>query len=356
MLREYIVSEAMAAMGVPTTRSLGAVTTGDKVYRERALPGAILTRVARSHIRVGTFQYFAARNDVEGLRLLADHVIARDFPQALSSDTPYTALLEEAIHRQANLIAQWQGIGFIHGVMNTDNMLICGETIDYGPCAFMDYYDPDACYSSIDHGKRYAYKNQPVIGHWNISWFAQSLLPLLHESEDEAIAIAQIALNDFPRLFENCYQAVLHKKFGFNQVTEQSKQFIEAFLGHMVAEGLDFTQTFRKLADMSELEQPKYPRIPFTLPDSFGTLVENWRKLRRENKSSVDLHTVNPVYIPRNHLVQEAIVAAETEGNLAPFHTLLDILCKPFDYSEDNEKYSLPPEPQEVVHKTFCGT
>lgn len=356
VLREYLVSEAMAARGIPTTRSLGAVATGDTVYRDRALPGAILTRVASSHIRVGTFQYFSARKDIEGIRLLADHVLDRDFPDAKHSPSPYTALLEEAILRQAKLIAQWLGAGFIHGVMNTDNMLICGETIDYGPCAFMDYFDPIACYSSIDHGKRYAYKNQPVIAHWNLSWFAQSLIPILDEDENEATAIAQNALNQFPEIFEDHHQQVMHAKCGFGQITTETTQFIDAFMGHLAAEHQDFTQAFRHLADLSVGASSHVQKIPYQLPESFNTLLENWYALREKTPSPSDLHQINPVFIPRNHLIQEAIETAEYQGDLTLFHTLADILAAPFEYDQSQARYSLPPEPSQVVEKTFCGT
>ena len=356
VLREYMVSEGMATLGVPTTRSLGAVTTGEKVYRERVLPGAVLTRVARSHIRVGHFQYFYAREDREALRLLANHVIDRDFPHLADADAPYAQLLGEAVDRQARLIARWQGLGFIHGVMNTDNMLINGETIDYGPCAFMDHYDPGACYSSIDHGKRYAFKNQPTIAHWNISWFAQCLLPILDDNEDRAVEIAQAELNRFPDRFDASYQEVMCRKFGFATPNEDTRQFIEAFLAQLASDREDFTRVFRHLADLADGDNGATPAIDYQLPRSFDTLMEFWHRLRKDNGSDEPLQRVNPVFIPRNHLVEEAIASAEREDDFGHFHKLVDILSSPFDYSPELNKYSLPPEPEEVVHKTFCGT
>jgi serine/tyrosine/threonine adenylyltransferase len=354
VLREYIVSEAMAALGVPTTRSLGAVTTGETVYRNRALPGAVLTRVARSHIRVGHFQYFSARQDTDALRLLADHIIARDFPDVQSSATPYADLLQQAISRQTKLIAQWQAVGFIHGVMNTDNMLICGETIDYGPCAFMEQFDPNTCFSSIDHGKRYAYKSQPVIAQWNLSWFAQALLPLLHSQQDSAIDIAQTALNAFPDEYHSAYLRVMHDKFGFAEINRETEQLIEAFLGQMTAQRQDFTLTFRHLADLASNDGQN--AVDYCLPESFSTLLDNWRALRTNNSGTIDLRRVNPAYIPRNHQVEAAIVAAEQQGDLAPFNSLVDVLAQPYEFSSSNARYSLPAEPHEAVQKTFCGT
>ena len=355
VLREYIVSEAMAALGIPTTRSLGAVTTGERVFRDRALPGAILSRVARSHIRVGHFQYFLAGEDWDAIQTLADHVIARDFPHLQRADAPYLSLLQETLARQADLIAQWMSVGFIHGVMNTDNMLICGETIDYGPCAFMDDYNPAACFSSIDRGGRYAYKNQPAIAHWNLSWFAQSLLPLLDSDQERALAMAQEALDEFPVLYEAAYNRKLHDKFGFAEPSEDTLRFIEAFLGHLAAQSGDFTLAFRRLAELADDPEQQDKSVPFDFPSSFDTLLENWRQLRRDN-STGPLKAINPALIPRNHLVEEAIVAAESDGDLGPFHALVDRLATPFDYRETDRRLALPPEPHQVVHQTFCGT
>ena len=251
VLREYIVGEAMAALGIPTTRALAAVTTGEQVAREKLLPGAVLVRVAQSHVRVGTFQFFAAREDEEALRLLADYVIERHYPDAARSDNPYRALYDAVIARQADLVARWLLIGFIHGVMNTDNMSIAGETIDYGPCAFMDAYHPDTVYSSIDHAGRYAYANQPYIAQWNLAVLAQSLLPLLAESEDAAVAEAQDAINQYPKLFESAHLAGLRAKLGLTQEQDGDKELAKDLLACMAQNKADFTLTFRRLCDLA---------------------------------------------------------------------------------------------------------
>ncbi len=361
VLREYIVSEAMAALGIPTTRSLVAVATGEKVVREQVLPGAILTRVARSHIRVGHFQYFAAREDLEAVRMLADHVIERDFPEVGEADNPYARLLELAITRQANLIVQWQLVGFIHGVMNTDNMLVCGDTIDYGPCAFMDTYHPDTCFSSIDHGKRYAYKNQPPIAHWNLSWLAQSLLPLIDSDMELSVAVAQPILNGFAPQYQAAYTLGLHRKFGFADVSEESSKFVQNFMAHMAQEGVDFTLTFRHLADIVCGSESPQSAVTYQLPDSFEPLLDQWRELLTQQtidevKVQQQMYATNPAYIPRNHLVEAAIDTAQSSGDLRPFHRLIDVLAAPFEHHPDNEDLTRPPEPSQVVHQTFCGT
>ena len=367
VLREYIVSEAMAALGIPTTRSLAAVTTGEPVYRNEVLPGAILTRVARSHIRVGHFQYFLGRNDMEAIRLLADHIIDRDFPDARQAENPYAALLEQAVSRQARLIAQWQLTGFIHGVMNTDNMLISGETIDYGPCAFMDSYDPDTCFSSIDHGKRYAYKNQPVIAQWNLSWFAQSLLPLLCEDftseaeQKKAIEIAQPILDGFNDLYQDAWNLGMHSKLGLGVVSLASAQLIESLLAEMATHQVDYTLTFRHLADLAGPGNNTAAQVSFRLPESFAPLLAQWRGLLAQEGAEARarqqaMYAVNPAYIPRNHLVDQAIKAAEREGDIAPFHRLVNRLAQPFDYTTGDEDLARPPESHEVVNQTFCGT
>ena len=353
VLREYILSEAMAALGIPTTRSLAAVTTGAPVYRDRVLPGAILTRVARSHIRVGHFQYFLAREDNEALRLLADHVIGRDFPQARSADNPYLALLDQAAARQATLIAQWQLAGFIHGVMNTDNMLVCGETIDYGPCALMDGYDPNACFSSIDQGKR-------------LSWLAQSLLPVMIEAEgpganaEAVVARAQGILDDFPRHYETAYSLGLHRKLGLAVPDEDTARLADALLAWMATDQLDFTLTFRRLADLADPEGVA-PPVDYALPPSLDPLVEELRALHRAQGFSPAevqraMHAANPAYIPRNHRVEEVIRAAEDEGDFAPFQRLVERLARPFEVDPADADLTLPPAPHQVVARTFCGT
>lgn len=363
VLREYIVSEAMAALGVPTTRSLAAVTTGDKVFRESILPGAVLTRVASSHIRIGTFQFFSARNDVDALIALADHVIARHYPEAAHADNPYLALLEAAIARQAHLIAQWQQLGFIHGVMNTDNMLVSGETIDYGPCAFMDAFRADMVYSSIDRQGRYAYRNQPAIAQWNLSWLAQALIPLLDDDENAAVAMAQTAINDFAAQYENAYAGVMLKKLGLTQPSAENIALIEDLLKLMAQEGADYTLTFRFLSEQVNPEWKIAAGIGdlFELPDSFEPWISRWQaQLALEGSAPAAqqqmMFSVNPAFIPRNHLVEEAINAAMMENNFQPFNQLVDLLANPYFYDAAFSRYAMPPTPEQIVSKTYCGT
>lgn len=368
VLREYIVSEAMAAFGVPTTRALAAVTTGEKVFRETVMPGAVFTRVAASHLRVGTFQYFAARGDTESLRTLADYAIARHYPQitlAASAERPYRALLEAVVTRQANLIAQWMLIGFIHGVMNTDNMSISGETLDYGPCAFMEAYDPATVFSSIDHGGRYAYANQPHAAHWNLSRLAEAMLPLLETEEGSqpaAIASAQEALATFDTTFETALNAGLHLKIGLSTESSGDAELIADFLERMAAHRADFTLTFRRLCEAAaDPARDKAVRALFTDPFAYDAWAVRWRlRIAQESLTpqarAASMRSVNPAFIPRNHLVQAALEAAISQGNLQPFEQLLQVLAKPYDDREDAELYSTPATPAQYVHATFCGT
>lgn len=360
VLREYIVSEAMAALGVPTTRALAAVMTGEAVRRETLLPGAILTRVAASHIRIGTFQFFAARRDVEALRLLADHVIARHYPEITGSDAPYLALLEAVVAAQADLVARWMLIGFIHGVMNTDNMSVAGETIDYGPCAFMDSYDPATVFSSIDEHGRYAYGNQPPIALWNLTRLAEALLPLLSDNQDEAVALAQGAVNRFNELFQNGLVRGFRRKLGL--VTEQPDDvlLIKALLEIMQCGQADFTLVFRRLAD-NVAEVSQVSRSLFTDPSEFDGWLGRWRqRLEQEDLPAEErqqlMRGVNPLFIPRNHRVEAVIEAAVERNDLAPFEELLSVLAKPFDEQPGRELYTLPPATHERVLATFCGT
>jgi len=361
VIREYIVSEAMAALGIPTTRSLAAVTTGDEVFRERALPGAILTRVAASHVRIGTFQYFAARGDVEGVRLLADHVIARHYPDAAGASQPYRALLDRVIAAQAELIARWLLVGFIHGVMNTDNMSIAGETIDYGPCAFMDSYDPATVFSSIDRGGRYSYGNQPNIGLWNLTRLAETLLPLIDEDEEAAIIEAQAALGAFGPRFEAAYSEGLRRKLGLFAVEEDDRDLIGDVLASMHENLVDFTLFFRRLSAAQTAGQGDEPlRGLFVDPTQCDAWLARWRaRLAREQPSSEErrmaMNAVNPAFIPRNHRVETAIRAAE-QGDLGPFDSLMAVLAQPFDDQPGQEAYADPPLPEERVLQTFCGT
>ncbi len=358
VLREYLVSEAMHALGVPTSRALGAVTTGDTVYRDNALPGAILTRVASSHIRVGTAQFFASRDDRQALSALCDHVIARHYPHAADSANPVQAMLNAVIGAQANLIAQWQGLGFIHGVMNTDNMLLCGETIDYGPCAFMESYDPATVFSSIDHGGRYAYGNQPHIAHWNLAGLAQAVLPLLHTDEDEAVKIAQSEVNAFPERFVAAYQKVLANKLGLSDFTDSDDELLKDFLTLLKQEKADFTLAFRRLAERASGRE--LVKTLWDFPSSFSDWLQRWdERIARDSQSSesraAQMQRANPLYIPRNHRVEEAINAAY-KGDFSPFNQLLEVIGQPFDDRGEWLDYARPAAPEEAVYQTFCGT
>ncbi|MGI9292647.1 MAG: protein adenylyltransferase SelO [Pseudomonadales bacterium] len=364
VLREYIVSEAMAALGVPTTRALAAVTSGDSVVREgELLPGALLARVAQSHIRIGTFQFFAARQNTEALRCLADHVIERHYPGAQQADDPYRAMLDLVVGTQASLVASWQSVGFIHGVMNTDNMLLSGETIDYGPCAFMDAFHPETVYSSIDVGGRYAYRNQPAIAHWNLVQLAQALIPILNDDPDKALASAQEAINAFPDLFLAAYRQSMNKKLGLTGHEEGDEPLVEDLLTLMTEHKADFTLTFRRLSELVHPQAVKGGGLGelIALPDAFAPWVSRWReRIATEARDAVErqanMYSVNPTYIPRNHRVEEAIVAATDQQDFGPFHTLVDTLSHPYDYDPARERYATPPRLDQVVRKTFCGT
>ena len=362
VLREYLVSEAMAALGIPTTRSLAAVITGESVWRETRLPGAVLTRVASSHVRVGTFQYFAARGDRDGVRLLADHVIARHYPGADSQPNRYLSLLERVIARQADLIARWLLVGFIHGVMNTDNCSIAGETLDYGPCAFMDAYNPGTVFSSIDQGGRYAYGNQPRMAHWNLTRLAETLVPLFDDDQDKGIALAQEALAGFAPRFRTVYLGGLRRKFGLDSEQEGDDALTHDLLNLMGESGADFTLTFRTLCDA--VADPAIDitlRGFFTDPDAYDAWAVRWReRLAREDGTAEARRTAmrgrNPAFIPRNHLVEAALNAAIEDDDLGPFDELAAVLTRPFDDQPDRGRYSLPARPEERVLQTFCGT
>ena len=361
VLREYIVSEAMAALGIPTTRSLAAVLTGEAVRRETLLPGAVLTRVASSHIRVGTFQLFAAQGDVDAISSLADHVIARHYPQASDAANPYRALLDLVISRQAELIAKWLLVGFIHGVMNTDNMSIAGETIDYGPCAFMDAYHPATVYSSIDETGRYAYGNQPRIAQWNLARLAETLLPLLAEDQDAAVKHAQAAIDGFGAAFEQAYSAGLRRKLGLFQSQPDDLPLAQDLLECMAENGADFTLTFRGLCDAAaSTDGDAAVRGLFKDPGAFDGWAAKWRARLAEdggepNKRRTAMRSTNPRFIPRNHLVEEAITAA-VNGDFAPFETLVNVLAAPCEDQPGFARYAEPPRPDQIVHQTFCGT
>ena len=363
VLREYIVSEAMSVLGVPSSRALGAVTTGEWVMREGRLPGAVLARVAQSHIRIGTFQFFASRQDHGSLKALIDHVIQRHYPQAEHAENPVRAMLDGVVARQASLIARWQSLGFIHGVMNTDNMLLSGETIDYGPCAFMDEFEPGKVFSSIDHGGRYAYANQPSIAHWNLSVLTQSLLPYLDSDQDKALASGQAAIDAFPGLYQAAFMNNMLKKLGLMEKADDDAALIQDLLKLMHENQMDFTLTFRYLSDQVDPANASGGGVKslFELPETFAPWLTRWQqRLSHEQVDSTErqqaMYTVNPVYIPRNHLVQEAISAAEKQQDFAPFNRLVDLLANPFEFSHDNARYALPPKPEQVVRQTFCGT
>ena len=362
VLREYIVSEAMAALGIPTTRSLAAVITGESVMRETPLPGAVLTRVAASHIRVGTFQYFAARGDTEGVRRLADHVIARHYPQAADADRPYHALLEGVIARQAQLVARWLLVGFIHGVMNTDNTSISGETIDYGPCAFMDQYDPATVFSSIDEQGRYAYANQPRIALWNLTRLAECLLPLFSDAQEKAIEEAQIVLGDFAEKFTEAYQAGLREKLGLFTARDGDPALVQDLLDAMAKNQADFTLTFRRLSEAArDPDGDAEVRQLFADPAAFDEWAARWRlRTADEPQSAAErqaaMRAVNPAFIPRNHRVEAVIQAAMNSDDYAPFEQLLTVLSKPYEDQPAFAAYANPPEPEQRVLQTFCGT
>ncbi len=365
VLREYLVSEAMAALGVPTTRALAAVSTGEQVFRETVQPGGVLTRVASSHLRVGSFQYFAAQGDVEGTRVLADYAIARHYPDAAQAEHPYTALLQGVITRQADLVAQWMLLGFIHGVMNTDNTSISGETIDYGPCAFMEAYEPDKVFSSIDHRGRYAYSNQPHAMLWNLTRLAEALLPLIvlePGSEEAALAAANAALATFQPRYQAARNAGLRRKLGL--ATEQSGDsgLAEDLLDRMATNQADFTLTFRRLFDaVADAQAERVVAFLFRDPSAFTAWAALWRQRLAHEPMPAEsrvatMRLANPAYIPRNHNVQAALEAATEREDYAPFEALAEVLAHPFDDRPEWEPYARPARPEQRVTATFCGT
>lgn len=353
MLREYIISEAMAGLGIPTTRSLAVVLTGEQVFRSQVQRGAVLTRVAASHLRVGTFQYAAARQDEPLLRTLADYAITRHYPELADHPTKYLAFFRAVADRQASLIARWMHVGFIHGVMNTDNMAISGETIDYGPCAFMNAYDPATVFSSIDANGRYAYGNQPGIAQWNLARFAESLLMLLGRDEQQAVDAATQVLNEFPTVYERYWLNGMRAKLGLHSEEADDAELVKGLLDWMHAAKADFTNTFRDLASEQvpfgdQHQQPEFlawhARWKERLTREGRPFAETWEKM----------NAVNPAYIPRNHRVEEALAAAE-QDDLVPLRELLAVLASPFEARAEWAKYSLPP-PDDRGYQTFCGT
>ena len=362
VLREYLVSEAMHALGIPTTRALAAVSTGEAVYRDRQLPGAILTRVASSHIRIGTFQYFAARGDMEAVERLSGYVIDRHFPEARDSERPSLALLQTVVERQALLIARWMHVGFVHGVMNTDNTALSGETIDFGPCAFIDSYDPAATFSAIDELGRYAYGNQPTIAQWNLARFAETLLPLLDPNPERAVELANKAISGFTSRFQEHWLAGMRDKLGLSSNEECDLELAQALLRAMHENAADFTLTFRRLCDAAADEKADADvRALFANPTAYDNWVTRWRSRLAAKRLNPDaraqaMRTVNPAFVPRNHRVEQALDAAIEHGDFSPFSELMTVLSRPYEDQADYADYANPPNADERVLRTFCGT
>jgi uncharacterized protein YdiU (UPF0061 family) len=353
MLREYVVSNAMHALGIPTTRSLAVVATGRTVLRETPLPGAVLARVAASHLRVGSFQYARATGDADLLRRLADHAISRHHPGAAEAAQPYLALFEAVVAAQASLIARWMLVGFVHGVMNTDNMTISGETIDYGPCAFMEAFDPATVYSSIDHGGRYAYGNQPVVAEWNLARLAEVILPLLHHDQEQAVALAVQALGGFRRQYDAAWSAGMRAKLGLSAGVDQQvvSPLVDEILVLLQADHVDYTSFFRTLAIAGRGDVEPVRRL-FTDLAKIDDWVPRWRALGPDADA---MDRLNPLYIPRNHLVEEALSAA-TDGDLDPFARLLETVAAPYDQRQGLERYAAAAPADFGAYRTFCGT
>ena len=362
VLREYIVSEAMAALGVPTTRALAAVATGERVLREETLPGAVLTRVAASHIRVGTFEFFASRGDRDALSTLASYALRRHYPDAANTGNDALALLDHVVFTQANLVARWLGVGFVHGVMNTDNTTITGETIDYGPCAFLDEYDPSKTFSSIDEGGRYAFANQPRIAQWNLARFGEALLPLLADDEDTAIGLATERLQRFSTLFAEAHARVLRAKLGLVHEEEEDVALAADLLARMADGGVDYTIFFRRLcAAAKDSSEDDAIASLFAEPGVFHGWSRVWRRrLAREDVASdaraAAMRLANPAFVPRNHRIAQAIEAAVRRDDFAPFETLVRVLSRSYEDQPELAHLADPPRPDERVVQTFCGT
>lgn len=362
VLREYIVSEAMAALGVRTTRSLAAVTTGEPVFRETVLPGAVLTRVAASHIRVGTFEFFAARDDREALGTLATYALSRHYPQAAGTGNDALALLDQVTSAQASLVASWLGVGFVHGVMNTDNCAISGETIDYGPCAFLDEFDPGKKFSSIDVRGRYAFSQQPRIAQWNVTRLAEALLPVLAAQEDEAVRLATECLSRFAPRFEEAYVRVLRAKLGLGSAREGDRVLAEDILARLAEEGVDYTVFFRRLcAAAADPGADAQIVALFREPGAYRSWAETWRqRLAVEDLApsarAAAMRRANPALIPRNHHVEAALRAAAERSDFEPFETLVRALAAPYEEQPALAFLAEPPRLEERVCETFCGT
>ena len=361
VIREYVVSEAMNALGIPSTRSLAAVTTGEKVFREVILPGGILTRIAKSHIRVGTFEYFATQKNTKNLKTLADYTIKRHFLSLKDVANPYLSLLEIVSERQIELISKWMGVGFIHGVMNTDNTSIVGETIDYGPCAFMDEYNPSTVFSSIDAQGRYAFGNQPLIAQWNMACFANSLLGLIDKDTEKATSKAQKVINNFPNKMSEAVMSVMCKKIGLDSTKTNSQEALTKLLRIMLDNKSDYTLTFRYLSEIIKGKRDSSFKQQFLEHNQISNWLKEWKELIKDQGLAkkeivLSMESSNPVFIPRNHLVERAIEAAVENNDFSEMKTLLTILSKPYEEQSKYGEYMKPPKPLEVVHQTFCGT
>ena len=363
VLREYIVSEAMEALGVPTTRALAAVTTGENIQRESVFPGAILVRVASSHVRVGTFQFFWAQQDSGALRVLADYIINHHFPEAREEHNPYKALLDIVINRQAMLIAKWQAFGFIHGVMNTDNTSVVGETIDYGPCAFMDGFHPNTVFSSIDRMGRYSYINQPSIAQWNLSCFAETILPLIDGNEKIAISQAAESICRFKSEFEIRYLSLLRRKLGLITERTEDNHLIQELFDCMAENKTDFSHTFRALSELSDHASDLDFSMEklFKNPKKINNWLIKWRdrlphETRKEDERKADMRSVNPKFIPRNHRIEQVINSAINEDDFSPFHEITKVLTFPFEEQREFSHYAVAPRSDQLVCETYCGT
>jgi len=365
VIREYLLSEAMAKLSVPTTRALAVVSSGEDVARQQLLPGGIITRVSKSFVRVGTFQYFAANENETAVKKLADFMIERDYPtvKLKYNDNIYANFLTEIVTRQAQLMAKWMQVGFIHGVMNTDNTSIVGETIDYGPCAFMDYFNQHQVYSSIDRNGRYAYSNQASIALWNLTRLAETMLPLLHNNTDAAVDIAQDILKNFIQQYQQYWLDGMRQKVGFSSTQNEDKKLLDEWFDCLETAKADFTLSFYYLSQLNSQPSSQDEKVfsLFAETEQINVWLQKWRQ-RLNQESSIDkkrqimMQAVNPVYIPRNHLLEAAIRAAEDRGDFSVFEALHEVLQNPFEYQEGKQQYMLPPKPNEVVHQTFCGT
>lgn len=356
VLREYLMGEAMHALGVPTTRALAATTTGDLVRRDVMLPGSVLARVASSHLRVGTFQFFSARGDVDRLRRLVDYTIARHDPDLSDAPNPPLALLDAVIGRQAALIAQWMHLGFIHGVMNTDNVTISGETIDYGPCAFMDAHDPRTVFSSIDHAGRYAYGNQPTIGLWNMARLAEALLPLIDADQDRAVGLATEALDRYQGRYDDAWLAGMRRKLGLAGAHDGDHRLATEWLALLEADHVDHTTAFRRLAEAADGTLEHRVGVTALFDGSITDWLDRW-SARLAPDAATTMRSANPIYVPRNHLVEGALEAAVADGDLAPFERLLDVVSAPYTPQPDGDEYEQPaPDGFNRGYRTFCGT